>query len=187
MSATPTSKLLVLSLGLALVSARLVKCHQRPHLALVGVRPPEVEVDQQLEQVTRRAQETEEEKASQRAAADRWPGLAGYLLAQSGELASSPDPIERRLAELLEVAVPDMRPLRDFGHNSDDITLELAQRAWQLMHQHARLAVDHKLGLVWPVVERALEAANLSSECREAASKTVSAARRLDSWAIQSK
>lgn len=118
-----------------------------------------------------------------------WPaGLAGYLLAErSDERLDRAQPTDLHLLRLLARSGPDMRPMRDFEQLSDDITLEVAQRAWQVMHGHALAFVGHKLEASWPQLELALEAANVSAQCRAAAAKTVQAALKLDSWALQRK
>lgn len=114
-------------------------------------------------------------------------GLAGYLLADpTNSQLNSSNALDSKLADILDRIGPDMRPLRDF-RDFDDISVDVAKRAWKLMHDHALAAANGRLSLVRPIVERALLAANVSGACLSAASKTMDSAERLDSWAIQCK
>lgn len=115
------------------------------------------------------------------------PGIAGYLLAEAtDEKLNKSNELDSTLAKVLERNGPDMRPLRDF-RDFDDITLSVAKRAWQLMHEHAKAAATDRLKLVEPIIEQTLIAANVSLNCFEASQKTMKAAKELDSWAIQCK
>lgn len=116
-------------------------------------------------------------------------GAGGYLLTQpraSPTDAGSPElrQLDLRLERKLEAIGPDLRQLRDFTQN-DDTDLPLAKRAWQLMHEHARLAISGRLELLQPHLMQALGQANVSRDCRSAAESTLEAAKRLDSWALQ--
>lgn len=112
---------------------------------------------------------------------------AGYLLADAtDEQLNRSDIIDSTILSLLARDGPDMRPLRDF-RDYDDITLDVAKRAWQLMHQHAQRATADKVKLATPSIERALLGANVSTDCSNAIQATLVAAQRLDSWAIQCK
>lgn len=115
-------------------------------------------------------------------------GLAGYLLADSTDLQlNQTNSVDALLSSILNRVGPDMRPLRDFSYASADITLEVAQRAWILMHHHAQTAVSDKLSFIRPFVEEALESAQVSPQCRLAAQRTMEAGKKLQSWAIQRK
>lgn len=114
-------------------------------------------------------------------------GVAGYLLAEAtNEELNKSDALDATLANILGRTGPDMRPMRDF-EDFHDISVEVAKRAWRLMHQHAKSAVRDRFKLMGPLVEQALLAANVSLDCMKAAIDTMSAAQRLDSWAIQRK
>lgn len=114
-------------------------------------------------------------------------GIAGYLLAEaSDEKLNKSNTLDATLASILGRTGPDMRPLRDF-EDFDDITVDVARRAWQLMHEHAQSALVSRFKLVGPLVERVLKSANLSDKCIDAALNTMKAAQQLDSWAIQRK
>lgn len=115
------------------------------------------------------------------------PASAGYLFAEpTDNQLNQSDAIDSTLANVLDRTGPDMRPLRDFK-DSDDITLEVAKRAWQLMHHHAQTAVSDKIKLIEPIVEQVLRDANVDEKCLNAAIQTMEGAKRFDSWAIQCK
>lgn len=114
-------------------------------------------------------------------------GIAGYLLAEaSSEKLNNSNTLDSTLASILSRTGPDMRPLRDF-EDFDDITVDVAKRAWQLMHEHAKTALVDKFQLMGPIVVSVLKSANVSNECIDAAVDTMKAAQQLDSWAIQRK
>lgn len=97
--------------------------------------------------------------------------------------------IDDELDRLLQTQGPDMRPMRDFrSKNSvvdDDISVAVAERAWRRMRSHARSIVERRIMALGPLIERALQAARVSQQCTQAAQRTLAAAQRLDSWAIQ--
>lgn len=114
-------------------------------------------------------------------------GTGGYLLAgATDQQLDANDRVDATLSGILNRQGPDMRPLRDF-RDADDISVEVAQRAWRLMHHHALVSVGQRVSLLQPLVEQALSGANVSAQCALAARKTMQAAQQLDSSAIQRK
>lgn len=111
-------------------------------------------------------------------------GIAGFLLAKAGDKLNISDGVDSLLAELLARVGPDMRPMRDF-RDFDDITPEVAKRAWLLMHDHAQLALAERMQFMRPIVVELLKQANVSTRCSAAAISVIEAAQRLDSWAVQ--
>lgn len=110
---------------------------------------------------------------------------AGYLLADATDKQLDlADGVDATLASVLQRNGPDMRPLRDF-RDFDDITLEVAKRAWKLMRRHAQRAAKSRLSALQPLVLQSLVEANVSDQCYKAALSTISSAQNLDSWAIQ--
>lgn len=112
--------------------------------------------------------------------------LAGYLLVDPTDqrLLNLSDPLDRNLSQILDRQGPDMRPSRDY-HDFKDISLDMSKRAWSLMREHAKIALQLRTHLAWPPIERLLAEARVSGQCVEAISKTFSGARRLESWAVK--
>lgn len=114
-------------------------------------------------------------------------GLAGFLLTDSTNLKLNlSNDLDLKLSNILDRNGPDMRPSSDFT-DFDDITIDISKRAWLLMHNHAEKLVLDKLKLIEPILEQTLLFSNVSSNCYEAVTRTIKAAKNLDSWAIQCK
>lgn len=114
-------------------------------------------------------------------------GLAGFLLTDSTDSKLDlSNELDLKLSNILDRTGPDMRPSSDFT-DFDDITIDISKRAWKLMHNHAEKLLLDKLKIVEPILKETLMLSNVSSNCYEAVIKTITAAKTLDSWAIQCK
>lgn len=111
--------------------------------------------------------------------------LVHYLL-QDATLKEVRASNDRPLLELLERVGPEMKPANGFVDPAN-ITLELAQRAWARMREHAERVARDRVDFMWPSVERALVEAAVSESCLIAARRTAEAAKRLETWAIKCK
>lgn len=65
-----------------------------------------------------------------------------------------------------------------------NITLDMAKRAWQLLHERARTNIVQRVDLTLPAIDSILQAARVSAECRRAWHRTLEGAKRMESWAV---
>uniref|UniRef100_A0A6G1SPL6 Nose resistant to fluoxetine protein 6 n=1 Tax=Aceria tosichella TaxID=561515 RepID=A0A6G1SPL6_9ACAR len=91
---------------------------------------------------------------------------------------------DARLLSLLDHIGPDMKPANGFA-DPPNITLDVAKRAWQLMHDHAEQFAGERINLMWPIVRQALVAAEVSDKCLVAAEQVASSALKLKTWAVK--
>jgi len=94
--------------------------------------------------------------------------------------------IDAKLAEILSRFGPDMKPASGF-RDYDDISIEISQRAWKLMHERTKGLSNDKVSALWPHVEKSLRKSNVSEKCIVAAQKVADGARSLEVWALQRK
>lgn len=110
---------------------------------------------------------------------------AGFLFAdRSDARLNLSDSIDANLSRILDRNGPDMRPSRDFKDFSD-ITLDVSKRAWSLLHDHTKLAIQERLDLAQPAFDELLESANVSQPCHRAIHEVFDGAKRMDSWAVK--
>lgn len=109
----------------------------------------------------------------------------GYLLAQStDQKLNLNDPIDRNLSLILDRDGPDMRPSRNC-RDFTDITANISIRAWDLMHEHAAIAIEQKIDAAWPLVEKLLADARVSKQCVGSIKLMMAGAKRMESWAVK--
>jgi hypothetical protein len=111
--------------------------------------------------------------------------LASYLVPNEtySKLTDQTDS-DGRLLSVLDRIGPDMKPANGFV-DPPNITLDVARRAWQLMHNHAEQFAADRVDLLWPVVRQTLVQAEVSGECLVAAQEVASSARNLKTWAVK--
>lgn len=104
--------------------------------------------------------------------------MATYLLTDTVDSRLNlSNPIDANVSHLLGNGKSDL----------DGVSVDVIERAWHLMHEHAEAVISQWLNEVRPIIHESLLIANVSQQCHEAAAKTLTAASRLDRWAIQSK
>lgn len=112
-------------------------------------------------------------------------GAVNYMLAEATDLALNlSDPIDAKLSVILDRDGPDMRASRGYK-DFNDANIEVATRAWTLMHQHALKAIRERVDFAKPAVEEILAAAGVNDSCRQSVDQVFEGAKRMDSWAVK--
>lgn len=123
---------------------------------------------------------------AEQAAVDKASSVAaGFLFADRTDARLNlTDQVDVALSKILDRNGPDMRPSRDFKDFSD-ITMNVSKRAWILLHEHAKLAIQDRLDMSKPAFDELLTSANVSRGCHDAIHEVFEAAKRLDEWAVK--
>lgn len=77
-----------------------------------------------------------------------------------------------------------MRASRNYNDFAD-ITTNISIRAWDLLHEHAALAIEQKVFAALPMITELLEEAKTSKKCVDALGETLHGAQRLEAWAVK--
>ena len=128
------------------------------------------------------ANETLNNEPTNKAAA----AAAGHLFGLGDEAAplNKSDQLDLHIENILARDGPDMRPGRDYK-DSQDISLSVAKRALQLLHERTRATILNQIDTSLPIFNELMAAANVSKTCEIAIGTLLSSAKNLDSWAVK--
>lgn len=105
---------------------------------------------------------------------------------QSTQLNASESALDAKLKDVLDRVGPDMKPASGF-RDYDDISIDVAKRAWQLLHERVRDVSNERIVTLLPQLEHLLTKSNVSGRCMHAVRSVADGARSLDVWATQCK
>jgi len=110
---------------------------------------------------------------------------AGFLLAESTDRhLNLSDPIDRNLSQILSRDGPDFRSSREYLE-FNDVTVDVAKRAWILLREHALRAINDRANLAYPAIYNLLTSAQVSERCKVSVNLTFEGAKRMESWAVK--